>query len=204
MNYNTDITKFQMERTKLSQLSRTVDYIGTTTAIDSLIDERGEGFYNYVNWLGLAKDPNLVVLSSQHHYFYDPAEMINVKTVINLKELNRIHGIKSHLHSYLHHLPQKSNFIGCFVDNDKINGYVLRDNSPLDSKNNFEDVENSIVSRNPFINMLYSIMDLKTNTYLSVKKVSSLLEGFGFRVMDMTAHNGLTFFYSQKARDIYN
>jgi hypothetical protein len=204
MVYTTDITEIQTEMTKLSHLSSSVDYTGTNSAIDFLIDERGEGFYNYVNWFGLAKDPNLVVLSSKHHYFYDPEEISNVKTVINLKELNQIQGIKSHLHSYLHHLPQKSNYIGCFVDNDKINSYVLRNHTSLDNKNNYEAVENSIVSRYPFINMLYSIIDLKTNNYLSMKRVSYLLKGFGFKVIDMTDHNGLTFFYSQKTGDKYN
>jgi hypothetical protein len=99
--------------------------------IDTLIAEGGESFYNYINWLGFANEPNLIVLSSLHHYCYDAKEMKNVNTIINLKELNRIKQIKSFLHSISYILPLKSNFIGCFVDNNKINGYPLRNSLPI-------------------------------------------------------------------------
>jgi hypothetical protein len=52
--------------------------------------------------------------------------------------------------------------------------------------------------------MLYSIMDLKTNSYMSKRSVSFLLKSYGFKVMDMTEMNGLTFFYSQKTGNTYN
>ena len=179
--------------------------VATTEAIDILIAEMGEGFYNYVNTIGLAKDPNLIVLSSRHSYFYDADEMNNAKTVINLKELNKIEGIKSLLKSYLHYLPQNSNFVGCFVDSKKIDRYQVRKNSAyITNKKLSDDIENGIISRNPFLNMLYSIMDLKTNTYMSERSVTLLLEDFGFRVLDMTEYNGLTFFHSRKVRNAYN
>lgn len=182
-----------------------IDLVTTSEAIDILITEMGEGFYNYVNTIGLAKDPNLIVLSSLHNYYYDAEEMNNAKTVINLKELNKIEGIKSLLKSYLHFLPQNSNFVGYFVDNKKIDRYGLSNNSSYyANKKIFDELENGIVSRSPFINMLYSVMDLKTNTYMSEKSVTLLLEDYGFRVIDMTEYNGLTFFHSLKVRDTFN
>jgi hypothetical protein len=60
----------------------------------TLMNEEGENFANYIDQLGLAKDPNLVVLSSLHHYYYDAEEMTNVKTIVNLKELNQIKQLK--------------------------------------------------------------------------------------------------------------
>jgi hypothetical protein len=167
--------------------------------IETLTSEGGENFVSYIRSIGLDRDPNPVVLSSLHHYFYDADEMKHVKTVINLKELNQMKEIKSFLHSIFHILPQKSNFIGCFIDNDKINGYVLRKNLTSSSeKKSFDDIENGIVSRIPFLNMLYSIMDSKTNRYMSQRSVSLLLNDHGFKVLDMKEKNGITFFHAQK------
>jgi len=175
------------------------------TVFEILTAEGCENFVSYIEWLGLAKDPDLVVLSSLHHYYYDAEEMKNVKTVINLKELNQIKQINSFLHSIFHILPQKSNFIGCFVDNKKINGYVLRNNSSsYYNKRSFDDIENGIVSRIPFLNMLYSFMDSRTNKYMSGTNVSLLLEDHGFKVMDMTELNGLTYFCAQRLRTADN
>ncbi len=181
-----------------------MDYSGSGGAVDLLIAEGGESFYNYVDWLGLSKDPDLIVLSSQRHYYYDAEELNNVKTVINMKELNQIKQIKDFLHSIYNILPQKSNFIGCFIDNTKISQYVLRNSSSSQHKEkSTDDIENGIVSAVPFINRLFSIMDSKTNVYLSESSVTFLLEDFGFRVMDMTLINGFTYFHSQKVRIDY-
>ena len=201
----TGIILNQEKRANLNLPGDSINLVATTEAIDILIAEMGEGFYNYVNTIGLAKDSDLIVLSSRHSYYFDADEMNNAKTVINLKELNKIEGIKSLLKSYLHYLPQSSNFVGYFVDNEKIDRYVVRKNSSyFTNKKLSDDIENGIVSSIPFLNMLYSVMDLKTNTYMSERSVTLLLEDFGFRVLDMTEYNGLTFFHSQKIRNTYN
>jgi hypothetical protein len=195
----------QRIRTNLTVPGSSIDLAAINEAIDNMIAEVGESFYNYVDRIGLTKDPNLIVLSSLHHYFYDSDEMNNVKTVINLKELNKIKGIKSFLQIYFRFLPQKCNFVGYFIDNNKIDRYALRNNSAcFDNKRRFDEIENSIISRIPFINMLYSKMDLKTNTYLSKCSVTSLLKIYGFKVIDMTEHNDLTYFHSQKIGIAYN
>ena len=178
-----------------------IDFTATGEAVDILIAEGGESFYNYVDGLGLAKDPDLVVLSSLSHYYYDAEDMNNVNTVINLKELNQIKQIKSFLNSIYHVLPQKSNFIGCFVDNKTNNGYVLRKStSSYQIERSSDDIENDIASRVPFINKLFGILDSKTNTYMSKSSVTFLLEDYGFKVMDMTLLDGLTYFHAQKVR----
>lgn len=201
----TGIIVKEKTRTNLSLPHNSIDLVETTAAIELLIAEMGEGFYNYVNWIGLAKDPNLIVLSSQHYYFYDAEEMNNVKTVINLKELNKIKRVKSLLQSYLHFLPQKSNYIGYFVDNKKIDRYSLRDSpSHFDNKKKFEHIDNNIISCIPFINMLYSKMDLRTNSFMSERSVTSLLRDYGFKVLNLTEHEGFTFFHSQKVAETFN
>lgn len=161
-----------------------------------------EGYENmsiFLQELGLASDQNVVILSSQHHYYYDEEEMKNVKTIINLKVLNQVKELKSLLNSIFSILGQNSYFIGCFVDNKRINGYELGINSSASrDRDSFDYLENGIVSHIPFINMLYSIMDLKTNKFMSFESVSTILEEHGFKVLDMKEINGLTYFHSQK------
>jgi len=183
--------------------STAVDLVKNNPGFEILTAENCENFTNYVELLGLTSDPNLVVLSSLHHYYYDAEEMTNVKTVINLKELNQIKQIKDFLHSIFHILPPDCNFVGCFVDNKKQNGFVLS-NGPSDFhyKRNSDAIENGIASSSPFLNMIYSMIDSKTNKYMSERSVSLLLEDNGFKVLNMTELNGLTYFLAQKTRVI--
>jgi hypothetical protein len=184
---------------------KSLDLLVANDAIDKLITEGGEDFYNYVDSRGLSKDSSLIVLSSSHHYYYDYEEMNSAKTVINLKELNRIKEIKSLLHSHLHFLPQRCNFVGCFVNNRNIERYSLRRYlTSVEKMRDSDNVELGIVSRFPFINRLYSLMDSKTNKYLSEKSVALLLGVHGFKIMDMKEINGLTFFHSLKVENVFN
>jgi hypothetical protein len=185
--------------------ANSAEMIVANEAVDKLITEGGEGFYNYVNSLGLSKDLNLIVLSSRHHYYYDSEEMNNAKTIVNLKELNQVKEIRSLLYSHLHFLPEKCNFIGRFVNNRKVERYTLRRIvSSKENIRNSDDVDLGIVSRFPFINMLYSLMDSKTNTYLSEKSVSLMLGVHGFKVINMKEVNGVTYFHSKKVREKLN
>ncbi len=180
-----------------------VDLVKNNPGFEILTSENCETFAYYIELLGLSRDPNLVVLSSLHHYYYDAEEMVNVKTVINLKELNQVKQIKDFLHSIFHILPMNCNLIGCFVDNKKQNGFVLS-NGPSDFhyKRNSDAIENGIASSSPFLSMIYSMIDSKTNKYMSERSVSLLLEDHGFKVLDMTELNGLTYFLAQKTRVI--
>jgi len=155
--------------------------------------------------LGLDRDTNLVVLSSSHHYYYDAEEMINVKTVINLKELNQIKQIKDFLHLIFHILPPKCNFVGCFINNKKQNSFGLNTNqSDFYYKRNSDAIEHGIASSSPFLNKIYNMIDSKTNKYMSKRSVSLLLGENGFKVLDMTEMDGLTYFCAQSLRTADN
>jgi hypothetical protein len=99
--------------------------------------------------------------------------MMNVKTVINLRELNQIKEISSFLHSMFLVLPSRCCLIGCFVDNKK---------------------------QSPLLNTIFNLLDAKTKKYLSGKHVIQLLRDNGFLVMDMTELDGLTYFCAQSQR----
>jgi hypothetical protein len=193
-----------MNNTNINLLKIPLNKGVTNKAIDTLMAEGGESFYNYVDCLGLAYEPDLVVLSSRHHYYYDPEEMNGFKTVINLKEFNQIKNIKSFLNSFLNYLPQESNFIGCFTDNEKVNGYELKYRSSNDHKRGLDDIDNGIVSSFPFLNMLYSLMDSKIYNYMSRMTILQMLRDYGFKIVDMTEVRGLTLFHSQKTEASYN
>jgi hypothetical protein len=198
-------------RTKSSELRITeepeisADMALVNEAVDKLRTEGGEGFYNYVDSLGFSNDCNLIVLSSKHHYYYDSEEISKAKTVVNLKELNRIKEIKGLLHSHLQILPQKCNFVGCFVNSKKNDRFGLKKGAtPKEKVMNSDDIELGILSRFPFLNMLYSLVDSKTNNYLSEESVASMLGVHGFKVIDMKEVDGLTFFHSQKVGNSFN
>jgi hypothetical protein len=193
-----------MNLSNLNKNMRPPDLSINKEAIDILIAEGGKSFYDYVERLGLADESNLVVISSEHHYYYDPEEMKNFNTLINLKEFNQIKNVRTFLNSFLNYLPRNSNFIGCFTDNEKVNGYELKYRSSGDRKKGLDAIENGIVSTFPFVNMLYSLMDFKVYNYISKTLIYNLLGKYGFKIIDMTEVSGLTLFHSQKNKELYN
>jgi len=168
---------------------------GRTRVFDNLVEEGCEHFFPYLDCVGLAKASDIVFLSSSHHFFYEEDELKDVKTMVNLKPLNNIKNIKSLLHNIYCLLPQKSNFVGCFVNNKKQN--FFSDNK---SQGNGESYENTIESRIPILNKMLNFIDQKTNRYLSPRMVTVILEESGLKVLDMTEINGLTYFYAVKSR----
>jgi len=144
--------------------------------IRNLIAEGGESFFNYLECHGLTKEDNMLVLSSTHHYYYDPNELESITTLINVKKLNLIKHLDSFLQSIVHVLSPKSNFIGCFSDWKTQKGVGL-------------------TSRmyKGFINFI----DAKIDVEIDRNDVLRILESYGFKVLDMTEINGLTYFRAQ-------
>jgi hypothetical protein len=193
-----DTIKNQIISIYNNQDNATVDLNKIDCLNEILTSEGNESFKNYIEWLGLSLDPKLLVLSSIHHYYYDAEEMKNISTVVNLKELNQIKEIDNFFKLISQILPPKCYLIGCFVDNKKHNGFVLRySSSDYQSKKRSVEINNGIVSKIPFLNRIFSIMDLKTSKYLSGKDVSILLKKSGFKLIDMTELEELTYFCAQ-------
>jgi hypothetical protein len=181
------------------------DLARSNPGLKILESEGWENFSNYIELLGLEKDSNIVVLSSLHHYYYDAEEMTNVKAVINLKELNQVKQLKNFFHSIFNILPHNCNFIGCFVNNKKQNSFLLNSNpSDYYYKRNSDAIENGIASSSPLLNMIYSMMDSRTNKFLSERSVSLLLQEHGFKILNMTELDGLTYFCAQSLKTAVN
>jgi hypothetical protein len=165
---------------------------------EKLISEGHEDFFNYLDWLGLAKKPDLLILTSSHHYYFEIEDLKNIKVVLNLKKLNTIRNPKDFLREIFHVLPHKCNFIGNFTDNRKHNIFVSGKKSENLKEEQSTDSELDTGLWNSFLKMIYDIIDSKTNRYMSERSVRSLLEETGFKVLDITEFNGLTYFCTQK------
>jgi len=150
---------------------------------DSLLAEGGENFYHYINWLGLSKDPNLMILSSIHHYYYDFNDLKGVRTLVNLKKLNQINHIETFLNNVFRVLPSKANFVGCFKDN-KIRGGIA-----VPFYQSFK-----------YFNKLINILDSKTDRFMTRRDVIRLLESHDFGIVDMTEISNLTYFCAENQK----
>ncbi len=150
---------------------------------ENLLQEGCGTFLEYLKWLGLAYESDMLVLSSRHHFFYDQNDLRGVKVLVNLKKLNTIKHLDSFLHILFRVLPPDANFIGCFSDskNHKLNGLNLYKTSFLYKR---------------FIDFL----DHKTDRIMNRNNVEELLSSHGFKVLDMTEINGTTYFNTLNQR----
>lgn len=153
----------------------------------------------YLEGMGVDAEKAILVIPSSRHYFYDVEDMKGVKTIVNLKQLNFVREIRDFLHKISELLPQDSIFVGCFIDNKSQSGFSDKySNLPKNLSEKAEAYENGIESRIPFINRMYSFIDLKTNRYLTRKTVTNLLEECSLQLIGMTELNGLTYFHTRK------
>lgn len=158
-----------------------------------------DSFKNYLEKLHLINDTNTLVLSSSRHYYYESEDLRKIKTLVNLKQLNHITQLDEFLNSIFCILPPGSFLIGCFSDNKNQYWFLSDSHKPQNIiPGQFDLVENGISSRIPFLNMIYSMMDTRTNRYLTKSSVKLHLEEADMKVLDMTEINGLTFFCAQK------
>ena len=182
--YKSEIINYQPIKAEMGDKYLSMDENQNNPVFDNLLAEGGENFFHYVNWLGLAKDPNLMVLSSIHHYYYDFNDLKGVRTLVNLKRLNRINHIDTFLNNVFRVLPVKANFVGCFKDN-KIRGGMA-----VPFYQSFR-----------LFNGLINIFDSKTDRFMTRKDVIKLLESHKFRIVDMTEISNMTYFCAENHKD---
>ncbi len=181
--YKKEIVNYQPVKTDSGDKGVSMDDNQNNPVFENLLAEGGENFYHYINWLGLGKDSNLMVLSSIHHYYYDFNDLKGIKTLINLKKLNEINHIDTFLGNVFRVLPTKANFIGCFKDN-KIRGGI---GAPF-----YQSFK--------LLNSLINIVNSKTDKFMTRKDVIKLLEAHDFRIIDMTEISNITFFCAESRK----
>jgi hypothetical protein len=167
--------------------------INSNPVFVKLAEEKHEGFFDYLEGLGLADDPNMVILSAIHHFYYDSDELKDVKTVVNLKQLNNMKQVKDFLNSVSLILPEEGHFIGSFKDSGKAN------NNRTAFESSYS-LEPRVSSRNPFLNRLFSIFNSRVARHLTSQSASVLLEDAVLKVVDMKEVDGLTYFCTRKIK----
>ncbi len=150
--------------------------------LDNILSEGGDDFFQYVKVTGLVKEPNLLILSSMHHYYYDHDDLKGIGALINIKRLNLIKHLESFLHTLYRIMPSKAYFVGCF----RCTGNKGR-RSPF-------------AHSAKFLSGLMNIFDQGNERSISRKDAVRLLEGHGFRVLDITNVNGISYFWAQNMR----
>jgi hypothetical protein len=163
-----------------------------------LVEEGHENFYNYLDWLGLAKGPNFLILTSSHHYYFENEDLKTIKTVVNLEKLNNIKGLKDFLHTIYHVLPKKCYFIGSFTSSKNQNIFSNTANNRDVFTGEVSKPEKNLGQWSSFLNMAYHLLDSKTNRYMTERTVKLLFANSGLTVLDITEFNGLTYFCTQK------
>jgi hypothetical protein len=177
---NRETNSIQVVKNNQGDKSISMDEDKNNPVFDNLVAEGGEDFFNYINWLGFSKDPNLMVLSSIHHYYYDFNELKGVRTLVNIKQFNQISHIDSFLNNVFRVLPPKANFVGCFKDNKIRRG-----------------ITGPFYQSFKILNSLINMIDSKTDRFLSRRYVIKLLESHNFRISDMTEIGDITYFCAQ-------
>jgi hypothetical protein len=140
-----------------------------------LTAECGKNFFCYLKKFDLLKEEEVLILYPNSHFYYDEDDLKGVRTLIILKKLNLIKDLEPFLRDISLIFPPNVNFVGCFSDS-------------------------KILKWNVFISELstrfFNFLDSRTDNSLDKKVVSRHLQKHGFKVIDMTEINGLTFFYS--------
>jgi hypothetical protein len=160
---------------------------GFDPAIATLIAEGGVNFFRYLKSLNLSKESGMLVLPSNHHYYYDGKELKNVRILINLKRLNLVKHLDMFLNTLVRILPPNTNFIGCFADDKPLKG-------------------NSFYFYHPsrLFGRLINFLDSRTDYIMNKNEVTALLERNGFKTINMKEMNGLTYFYCKTFGNIFN
>jgi hypothetical protein len=144
-----------------------------TSVINIMTSENSSDFYKYIVKLGIVKkDPKLLILSSKHHFYYEIDEMKNIKTVINLKQLNDIDSLNDFL-KLINDLQKNTILCGCFTN------YKF-----FWSKKYYE--------------MFLALIDLKMKRLISESNARSLLIAQNYKILDMKEINQITYFEAIK------
>jgi hypothetical protein len=164
-----------------------------------LVDEGCEDFYNYLDWLDLAKSSNIIILPATGSFFFIPEDMKDTEAVINLKPLNEIKNIKGFFNKIYTFIPDYSYFTGCFVESKNGNKASGDNNYEMQVKNG--NINNRIGKERKNSKFWVNIKRIFVSSFkfnLTRKEIAAVLERGGFKLNDITILNNRTFFCAQK------
>lgn len=187
----------QLNVTSKSKINESDDNGSAVT--EKLAGEKYRLYHDYLEWIGFADDPNVIVLAPNEHYYYDDEDLREVSALVNLEQLNHIRQLRDFLKTVNQMLPNKSFFVGSFIERKHQYSFFSYPSQAAHINGGMDAVENGISSRIPLLNIIYDFIDSRTNNRnLTRKSMTTLLEISGFRVLDMTEIDGITCFCAQK------
>ena len=153
----------------------------SSPVLEKMIMEGGIDFYNYLRWIGLSEQPNIMVLTSMRQYYYDHNDLKNIGVLINMKKLNQVTHLESFIHTLFRLLPYQSAFVGCFCNPSE---------------------ERSEVARERSVKFFHGFRSAGCRAGRSLTRISvvNMLNNNGFILKDMTDINGLAYFWAQNNR----
>ncbi len=179
----TDIYKDQL-KSNIEEKSFSEDRYNINPALKNLYSEGGKDYFHYLHYLNFTEELNLLVLSSIRHYCYTLNDLKGIKILIILEKLNLLQHPDSFLHSISQILPSKAFLVGVFKNNQNgSNAFIYQ----------FAKIYTSVMNS----------MDNNPLRCISKKSFLKLMDGHGFRIVDTTVINGMTYFCSQNINKIY-
>lgn len=133
-------------------------------------------FNNYLQLMGLAQQPDFMILSANSRFYYDSGDLRGIKTLISTRELNHVPHLDSFLFTIYNLLPPQSCFLGCF------------------SKTDNKDQSNGRISDCKFRHPVMKPNDRRYSPGFSRQEILVLLESHGFKLLDLTEIKGITYF----------
>jgi hypothetical protein len=147
------------------------------------IIEEGQDFLDYLTWLGLLGESNLLVLSMRHHYYFEYNDLRDLKVLVILRKLDMIKHLESFLHIIFRILPSGAYFIGCFNNNKS---QIIK--------------ELTLNPTSTFYNKVHDFLESKPNQHLNRNNYPEIIESHGFNIVDMAEIKGQVYFTSQNKR----
>jgi hypothetical protein len=166
-----------------------------------IVEEVGQEVFNYLERFNLTKESNIIYLSSVHHYLYGLEELKVVDVVLNFRLLNKVPHLWYFMLTMNHILPVNGYFSGCFLDYQREKKAILESKPSMIGYIMLYGYKffNRIIPQIPVLNKIQLFFNHGRLQCLTVEEVRALLHKGGFRIIDMTGIDDVTFFIAQKA-----
>jgi hypothetical protein len=163
-------------------------------------EEAGQEVYSYLEKFKLTESENILFLPMVRHYLYNSEELKKVDCIVNFKLLNSVPHIRYFLVTMNRLLPLEGQFVGCFLDYNKQKQRIMK------TKHSFLGYAflmsyvfvNRIIPRIPVMKQMQHVLNSGKVKCLAKDEAKSLLDKHGFKIVNMTEIDGLTYFIVRK------
>lgn len=165
-----------------------------------IVEEAGLEVYSYLEKFKLTESENILFLPLVRHYIYNSEDLKKVDCIVNFKLLNRTSHIRHFLFTMNRLLPLEGQFVGCFLDYKKQKQRILKTKHSLLGYVFLMSYGfvNRFIPRVPVIKQMQHILNGGKVKCLAKSEAKTLLEKNGFKAVNMTEIDGLTYFIARK------